>query len=305
MGKIRFEDTKSSMEQRLAKLSSGIPNSNYPGGLAVVGDPRGDAVMGDTVGNQFGIFPFETKIDSFIDLKWNHFPDGGGDGDGELDNNIYNYDNNDDDGNNNSGLNWNHCLDGRRDWGKEWDDDDDEEDDDNNSKDEDDNDDGKDSNNNDPRKKNNGPMDAENSMLASLKYSIINSGTATSALAPTTKELLSLGFGFGVSLSGKEIKSDPVSATGSCAGRFSFNGPGGGETGQGYIFPQICFRRSTDSSSCNRKLKEIFDIGEEGNYVGVQDKGRKFVVNALSCISFCYTWVLVHHRRSKISHFND
>ncbi len=38
VGKIGFEDTKSSMEQRLAKLRLGTPDSGDPGGLAVVGD---------------------------------------------------------------------------------------------------------------------------------------------------------------------------------------------------------------------------------------------------------------------------
>jgi hypothetical protein len=66
MGKIGFEDTKSSMEQRLTKLRSDNPNSSDLGGLAVAGDPGGEAIMGDTVGNQFGIFPFETKIDNFL-----------------------------------------------------------------------------------------------------------------------------------------------------------------------------------------------------------------------------------------------
>ncbi len=47
VGKIEFEDTKSWMEQRLAKLRASIPNSGDPGGVAVIGDHGGDAVVGD------------------------------------------------------------------------------------------------------------------------------------------------------------------------------------------------------------------------------------------------------------------
>ncbi len=47
VGKIKFEDTKSWMEQRLAKLSASIPNSGDPGEVAVIGDHGGDAVVGD------------------------------------------------------------------------------------------------------------------------------------------------------------------------------------------------------------------------------------------------------------------
>jgi hypothetical protein len=77
-------------------------------------------------------------------------------------------------------------------------------------------------------------MDAENRLLVSLKYSIVNFGAATSALASTAKALLSVGIGFGVSASGEEIKADPVSATGSCVARFPFNAsPGGGKQDKG------------------------------------------------------------------------
>jgi hypothetical protein len=47
VGKIGFEDTKSWMEQRLAKLRSGTPNSGDPGGVVAVGDPGEDAIVGE------------------------------------------------------------------------------------------------------------------------------------------------------------------------------------------------------------------------------------------------------------------
>jgi hypothetical protein len=47
VGKIEFEDMKSWMERRLAKLRVSIPNSRDPGGVAVVGDHGGYAVVAD------------------------------------------------------------------------------------------------------------------------------------------------------------------------------------------------------------------------------------------------------------------
>ncbi len=86
-----------------------------------------------------------------------------------------------------------------------------------------DNDDNNDGDNNNHRKEINGLMDVENRLLAPLKHYSINFCTTTYAPAPATKALLSGGFVFGTSASGNEKKADPVSATASSAGRFSFN----------------------------------------------------------------------------------
>jgi hypothetical protein len=83
-------------------------------------------------------------------------------------------------------------------------------------------------------------MDVENRLLASLKYSSINFGVATSAWAPMTKALLSVGFGFDISASGKETKADLISAMVNWVGRFSFNAsPVGRKQDKGAPFPRF------------------------------------------------------------------